>query len=194
MTVDTANSTSPASHRSKLKLYFELTRLHKFPAGSLLVFWPCAWGLTMAAYRNSMPPAELILKLIGYLVGSTLLHNAACIINDICDIDFDRQVERTKTRPLASGAVSVFEAVLLLVVHLIVCLWMLSWTNNSAWTWGLVGIFPLHGLYPLMKRWTDWPQAWLGLAMNWGFTITLSSESDRLILPIFVPFVTGCVW
>ncbi|TFK45743.1 UbiA prenyltransferase [Heliocybe sulcata] len=191
--VKTANGSPQPLHRSKWRLYYELTRLHKFPAGSILVFWPCAWGLTMAAYRSAMPPVELTVKLIGYLVGSTLLHNAACIINDICDIDFDRRVERTKSRPLASGALSVYEAAALLVGHLVICLWMLSWTKGAAPLWGIIGVFPLHGLYPLMKRWTNWPQAWLGLAMNWGFTVAWTSELGRLPLYIFLPFVVGCV-
>jgi 4-hydroxybenzoate polyprenyltransferase len=100
--------------RSKLQAYWELTRLHKFPAGSDLVFWPCgmiqiatpvspiylhnllAWGVTMAAFYVALPPKELAILLVGYALGSTILHSAACILNDICDRDFDRQVGKSE--------------------------------------------------------------------------------------------------
>jgi 4-hydroxybenzoate polyprenyltransferase len=155
--------------RSKLQAYWELTRLHKFPAGSDLVFWPCAWGVTMAAFYVALPPKELAILLVGYALGSTILHSAACILNDICDRDFDRQVERCKNRPIASGDISVLEASIFLILVTLPCLVMLSLTNQAALLVAIPGIIPLHALYPLMKRWTNWPQLWLGFAMNWGF-------------------------
>ncbi|EPQ52932.1 hypothetical protein GLOTRDRAFT_45519, partial [Gloeophyllum trabeum ATCC 11539] len=99
--------------------------------------------------------------------------------------------ERTKTRPLASGAISLNEALICLLLHLIACAWMISWSNSVAQGFALFGVFPLHALYPLMKRWIDWPQAWLGLAMNWGFTVAWAGETGRMDLSLFIPLIIG---
>lgn len=126
----------------------------------------------MAAYTTQLPPKNLLIQTVAFLFGSTVLHSAACVINDICDIDFDRQVERTKHRPLAAGNIPVSGAWKLLFVLTCSCIGMLLLTNPTAAFCGIFGVFPLHALYPLMKRWTWWPQAWLGLAMNWGLPVT----------------------
>ncbi|OCH90316.1 4-hydroxybenzoate polyprenyl transferase [Obba rivulosa] len=168
--------------------YFELTRLHKFPLGNVLVFWPAAWGLTMAARSVSLPPQTFAVETMMFLLGSTLLHSAACVLNDICDRDFDAQVERTKNRPLVTGAISVFGASVLLLCLTFASMAMLLFTNRTAALIGLIGVFPLHALYPLMKRWTNWPQAWLGLAMNWGLPVAWISVTGQInweALPIF---------
>jgi len=151
--------------------FLQLSRLEKFPLGSLLVFWPAAWSLTMAAYQSLMDPRLCALYFLGYLLGSIILHSAACTINDICDKDFDAKVERCKSRPLPSGRASVFGATVWTTLQTLSALYLLRNTNNAAWEVGLYGVFPLHALYPLMKRWTHWPQAWLGLAMNWGIPV-----------------------
>ncbi|KAJ7250755.1 UbiA prenyltransferase family-domain-containing protein [Mycena rebaudengoi] len=168
--------------------YYELTRLHKWPLGSILVFWPSAWGVAMAAYSVELPWQNLLIQTLMFAIGSTLLHSAACILNDICDRDFDRQVERTKNRPLATGVISVTGATLWLLLFVFASIMVLATTNKTAFLYGLLGVFPLHALYPLMKRWTWWPQAWLGLAMNWGFPIgwlAVGGAMDKKILGIF---------
>ncbi|KAH9066140.1 4-hydroxybenzoate polyprenyl transferase [Lactarius vividus] len=144
----------------------ELSRVHKF-AGSMLIFWPCAWGMTMAARPLSLPLNTYAMNLTYGLVGAALLHRGAgCVWNDILDREFDRQVERTKHRPVADGRVSVPGALVFLVIHLVFLLALLWHVNSLAWKLGLVTVFPLAGIYPLMKRVTYWPQAWLGVAMN----------------------------
>ncbi|KZT02375.1 UbiA prenyltransferase [Laetiporus sulphureus 93-53] len=162
-------STNPAGPSpSWWRPYWELARMHKFPAGSILVFWPCVWGYLLSPGSAGLSPRELTVHIFALLVGSTLLHSAACTINDICDIDFDRQVERTKNRPLVTGAVSIFGATVFLALQVLVFFAMLASVNQTALLCGTFGVFPLHAFYPLMKRITWWPQAWLGLAMNWG--------------------------
>ncbi|KAI0946644.1 hypothetical protein AcW1_010058 [Taiwanofungus camphoratus] len=169
------------SKPSLFRSYFELNRLHKFPTGTLFVFWPCAWGLTMAAYAKGLPPSKLATLIFSYFIGSTIVHSAACVINDIFDRDFDRQVERTKMRPIASGDISVFDATVFLILQITVILCMLSFVNPLAFRLSLIGIFPIHhGLYPLMKRWTNWPQAWLGLTMNWGLIVAWVAVMDSM--------------
>jgi len=185
---------SAAASKSTWQHYFELTRLHKFPLGNILIFWPAAWGLTMAARATSLSLRALTMETISFLLGSTLLHSAACVLNDICDRDIDAKVERTKNRPLVTGAVSVYGAVCLLFILTSASLAMLLLTNRTAALCGLVGVFPLHALYPLMKRWTWWPQAWLGLAMNWSFPvawISITGEANSAIIPVFF-FGTIC--
>ncbi|EJD42199.1 UbiA prenyltransferase [Auricularia subglabra TFB-10046 SS5] len=148
--------------------YWQLARMHKFPVGSNLVWWPTVWGWLLALPER--PDAWTLTKyIVAFMVAGTVLHSAACTINDICDVDFDRQVERCKNRPLVSGAVSIPAAWVFLLAQTGAFLWMLSYAGNeTAWWCGAFGVFPLHAFYPLMKRWTNWPQAWLGLAMNWG--------------------------
>jgi len=85
-------SSPPTPTKPLWRLYLELTRLHKFPLGSILVFWPSAWGLTIAAYSVGLPARSLAVQTLMFALGSTLVHSAACVINDICDVDFDRQV------------------------------------------------------------------------------------------------------
>ncbi|KAG6906662.1 hypothetical protein DXG01_012719 [Tephrocybe rancida] len=192
-----------ADPKSKFRLFFELNRLHKFPAGIELVFWPCAWALAMASYHTSRPFNVFLGDLVFYAFASTLVHSAACVLNDICDRDLDAQdsydkppvvLERTKNRPIASGAISVNEALVCLTIEVVIGLAMLVYPGDPfkhdlpcvKFIIGLIGIFPLHGLYPIMKRYTNWPQAWLGLAMNWGFVVVwvyLVPEDRTYILP-----------
>ncbi|KAJ7734760.1 UbiA prenyltransferase family [Mycena maculata] len=184
---------TPAIEKSQWYNYYELTRLHKFPLGSILVFWPSAWGIAMAAFSGDLPIDQLLVQTFMFAIGSTLLHSAACILNDICDRDFDRRVERTKHRPLATGVISVTGATIWLLTFVIASLATLALSNRSAFLWGLIGVFPLHALYPLMKRWTWWPQAWLGLAMNWGYLVGWISVTGKMNNEIVGIFFLGTV-
>ncbi|KAF8077624.1 UbiA prenyltransferase family [Lyophyllum atratum] len=161
---------------SQFRLYFELNRLHWFPAGTALLFWPAAWALTMASYRTSKPIADYAYDLAIYLFATTLVHSAACVWSDICDREIDSQ-ERTKNRPLACGAISVKGAVIMLLLELSIAIALLTCISDPfVIALGAFGIFPLHALYPLMKRVTNWPQLFLGgfvarFTMNWGFVV-----------------------
>ncbi|KAI0739190.1 UbiA prenyltransferase [Daedaleopsis nitida] len=175
--------------------YFQLTRLHKPFMGNTLMFWPCAWGLTIAARATALPLATYAERLLWFAVGSMLLHSSACVLNDICDVDFDRQVERTKDRPLPSGLVSMRGASILCAALLVPALYILSRCDTLGIAMGLLGVFPLHALYPLMKRWTWWPQAWLGLAFNWGIPVAWISVTGAMPPPaIWVLFLGGVCW
>ncbi|KAG6915308.1 hypothetical protein DXG01_012231 [Tephrocybe rancida] len=166
------SSSSVKDPRSTFQLYLELNRLHLFPVGSDMLFWPCGWTLAMAAYRTSRPLNAFLVDLALYIFASTLIHSAACVINDICDRELDAK-ERSKKRPLACGALSLSEALTCLTIEVAICIAMLAYTQDPVLIRaGLVGLFPLHGVYPLMKRVTNWPQAWLGLAAGWGSVVT----------------------
>ncbi|PCH39563.1 4-hydroxybenzoate polyprenyl transferase [Wolfiporia cocos MD-104 SS10] len=175
--------------------YWQLARMHKFPAGSILIFWPCAWGYVLGAHGNRPEPLELAYILAACFIGSTILHCAACTINDICDVDFDRQVERSKNRPLVAGTVSMPAAWAFLLLQTAVFFGILSFANKPAFFCGAFGIFPLHAIYPLMKRITWWPQAWLGLAMNWGLPTAwlIAAPQDVRSVPMWtLTFGTFC--
>jgi 4-hydroxybenzoate polyprenyltransferase len=133
----------------------------------------------MIAYKLNMDFDDLLYHGAACIFAGTLVHSTACVINDICDIEFDMKVERSKGRPLAAGHVSVRGAWMLLALMTSACLYFLSHLNHHAMIFGLFGLFPLHGLYPFMKRWTWWPQAWLGITMNWGcIVVWLSIKPD----------------
>ncbi|KAG6829030.1 hypothetical protein H0H87_012835, partial [Tephrocybe sp. NHM501043] len=171
--------------KSKALLILELNRLHKFPAGIDLVFWPCAWALAMASYHTSRPFDLFLFDFVLYGVASTLVHSAACVLNDICDKDLDAQ-ERTKNRPIACGAITIKEALGCLIVEVIICLAVLAYMQDLLkFVIGFMGIFPFHGLYPLMKR----------LAMNWGFVVVwvhLVPDDNCYILPSIFFLGTVC--
>ncbi|KAI0261390.1 4-hydroxybenzoate polyprenyl transferase, partial [Gloeopeniophorella convolvens] len=173
----------------------ELSRIHKF-AGSMLIFWPYAWGMTMAARSLSIPLNAYVFNLVYGLAGAALLHRltysgAGCIWNDILDREFDKQVERTKHRPIADGRVSVPGALVFLLIHLVLLTALLWPINSLAWKIGLATVFPLPGVYPLMKRVTYWPQAWLGIAMNMIALVAWSALHAKLA-PAAGALLAGC--
>jgi 4-hydroxybenzoate polyprenyltransferase len=132
------------------------------PIGWWLLYWPCAWGIALAG--GAVERWDLLLWL---LLGSIAMRGAGCVYNDIVDRDLDRQVERTRSRPLASGITSLKAAWIWLGILCLVGL--LVWFQIN-WTARLValGSLALVAAYPFMKRITWWPQAWLGLVFSWG--------------------------
>jgi len=138
-----------------------LARLDR-PIGWWLLFWPCAWGVALAG--GAIERWELLLWL---LLGSIAMRGAGCVYNDIVDRDLDRQVARTRSRPLASGAVSLRAAWIWLGLLCLVGLAVWLQINGTAKLMAL-GSLALVAAYPFMKRITWWPQAWLGLVFSWG--------------------------
>ncbi|KIJ05980.1 hypothetical protein PAXINDRAFT_121913 [Paxillus involutus ATCC 200175] len=180
---------------SKLRLYLEVSRLHNFPVGSERVFWPCAWASTSAAYRTAATFDVLSFHVLALGFVCIFLHSAGCVINDILDVECDRRVERTKSRPLPSGELSLGSALMFLAALTGGGLLGLSLTTPAAFRIALFAIFPLYTLYPLMKRWTNWPQAWLGLTMNWGIFVawTWMAEMHDYYTPT-VLYAGAWVW
>ncbi|KAF9230820.1 UbiA prenyltransferase family-domain-containing protein [Melanogaster broomeanus] len=159
----------------KWQLYMQLCRLDDFPLGTAFVFWPSAWAATLAAYRYATAFDVLVLHVLTLFGLCTLLHCAGCVINNILDVDYDRQ--RTKSRPLPSGNISMRSAVALLVVLVMGSLLFLILASPDPFRVGLFSIV-LFTLYPLMKRWTNWPQAWLGLTMNCSIFVGWASVGE----------------
>ena len=166
--------------------FIDLIRLKK-PIGFMLLFWPCAWGLTLA-YDFKEDLENYFLYLILFFLGAVLMRSAGCVVNDILDKEFDSKVFRTKNRPIASGNVSIklgiFYSLLLCLLALLVLLNFNLFTIILA-----LASMPLAFTYPLMKRFTYWPQLFLGITFNFGIILGWTAIKEQIdILPIVLYF------
>ena len=170
----------------QLNLFIELIRLKK-PIGFMLLFWPCAWGLTLVYDFNDNLNVYLF-YLILFFLGSVLMRSAGCIVNDILDKEFDKKVSRTKDRPLASNKISISVAIIYVLILCFLALIVLL--NFNIFTIALaLGSMPLAFTYPLMKRFTYWPQLFLGITFNYGLILGWTSISGQLnVIPIIFYF------
>ena len=175
---------------NQLNLFVELTRLKK-PIGYMLLFWPCSWGLTIA-YDFSSDLKTYFFYLLLFFLGSVLMRSAGCIVNDILDRKFDKRVFRTKDRPIASGKISVKLA---LLYASILCLFafMVLINFNFFTIFIALASMPLAFTYPLMKRFTYWPQLFLGVTFNYGLLLGWTSIYEEInILPLI--FYLGAIF
>ena len=175
---------------NQVKLFIELTRLTK-PIGFMLLFWPCAWGLTLA-YDFSSSLNKYFFYLILFFLGSVLMRSAGCIVNDILDKELDAKVFRTKKRPIASGKISltlaIFYSLILCFLALLVLLNFNKFTIILA-----IGSMPLAFTYPLMKRFTYWPQLFLGITFNYGLILGWTAIKGQIdIMPVI--FYIGAIF
>ena len=175
---------------NQLKLFIDLTRLRK-PIGFMLLFWPCAWGLTLA-YDFSSSLNNYFLYLILFFFGSVLMRSAGCIVNDILDKEFDAKVFRTKNRPIASEKVTITQGIFYALVLCFLALLVLI--NFNLFTIILaMASMPLAFTYPLMKRFTYWPQLFLGITFNYGLILGWTAIKGQLdIIPII--FYLGAIF
>ena len=175
----------------KIQIFIQLTRLNK-PIGLMLLFWPCLWGLTLGYYFNS----ETIIYfkyIILFFLGSVLMRSAGCIFNDIVDKDFDKKVERTKNRPIASGKISVLESFIYIVLLCLIALLILLQFNKLTIVLGM-GSMILAFTYPFMKRITYWPQLFLGLTFNWGIIMGWTALTNNISLEPFLLYASAIFW
>ena len=176
---------------NQLKLFIDLTRLKK-PIGFMLLFWPCSWGLTLA-YDFSLNLNKYFFYLILFFLGSVLMRSAGCIVNDILDRKFDAKVFRTKDRPIASGKVSVNLAIIYSLVLCFFALLVLLNFNSSTIILAL-GSMPLAFTYPLMKRFTYWPQLFLGITFNYGLLLGWTSIHSGFNLAPIILYLGAIFW
>ena len=175
---------------NQIKLFIDLIRLKK-PIGFMLLFWPCAWGLTLA-YDFSSNLNNYFFYLILFFLGAVLMRSAGCIVNDILDKEFDKKVLRTKNRPIASDKISIKLAIFYV---LILCFFaLLVLLNFNTYTIILaLGSMPLAFTYPLMKRFTYWPQLFLGITFNYGLILGWTAIQNEIdLLPIL--FYLGAIF
>ena len=176
---------------NQLNLFIELTRLKK-PIGFMLLFWPCIWGLTIAYNFNSNLLNYFFYSFL-FLAGSILMRSAGCIVNDIADKNFDKKVERTKDRPIASGKVSVKLALIYSVVLCFIAFLVLINFNKFTILMALASM-PLAFTYPLMKRITYWPQLFLGITFNYGLILAWISILNEISLVPIIFYLGAIFW
>ena len=158
----------------------------------MLLFWPCAWGLTLA-YDFSTKLNNYFFYLILFFLGAVLMRSAGCIVNDILDKEFDKKVFRTKNRPIASGKISVKLAILYVIILCSLALFVLLNFNNFTIILALLSM-PLAFTYPLMKRFTYWPQLFLGITFNYGLILGWTSVKDQIdVVPILI-YIGAIFW
>lgn len=156
--------------------------------GTYLLMLPTLWTLVLAA--GGWPAPRLVAI---FLAGSFLMRSAGVILNDLADRSFDRQVARTKTRPLASGELSPGQAVTLLGFLLLSASGLLYFLEPLVWRLAPIALV-LAALYPFSKRWIDVPQAVLGLAFGWGTIMAWAAVQGRLAGPVWLIFVATAMW
>ena len=174
-----------------IKLFIELTRLNR-PIGYMLLFWPCLWGITIAYDFNSELTKFYFYTLL-FLLGSILMRSAGCIVNDIVDKNFDKKVERTKKRPIASGKVSIKLAVFYSFVLCGLAFLVLINFNKFTILMALLSM-PLAFTYPLMKRFTYWPQLFLGITFNYGLVLAWISINNSINLVPIIFYFGAIFW
>jgi len=159
---------------ARLDAYEKLVRLDK-PIGILLLLWPTLWGLWLAA-APARPPLALTWL---FILGTVLMRSAGCAINDYADRDFDREVERTKMRPLAAGAISPWEALAVAALLALAAFGIVLTMNRLTIALAFAAL-AIAAIYPFTKRFFWMPQAWLGVAFGFGIPMAFAAELDRV--------------
>ena len=171
--------------------YLRLSRADR-PIGTWLLYLPCLWAVVLAANDGGFRRWDIWLA-VSCGIGAFLMRGAGCTWNDISDRDFDAQVTRTRSRPLPSGQVSVRGAVVWMVAQALVAALILFSYNWLAVGLGVASL-ALVAIYPFAKRFTWWPQVFLGLAFNWGALLAYAAQDNRLGWPALILWLSGIAW
>ena len=163
------------------------------PIGTWLLLLPCWWGLALAIHGSQTSPLQAVWYGVLMGIGALAMRGAGCTWNDITDRDFDGKVARTSTRPIPAGDVTVKQALAFIVLQALVGLAVLSQFTLYA---GIVAVASLGvvAIYPFMKRFTYFPQAFLGLAFNWGVLVSGALLMDRIAPEIILLYIAGISW
>src|SRR5438552_2824819 len=170
--------------------YLRLGRLDR-PIGSWLLLLPCWWSLGLAAVHAGLPVN--VWHVVLFFVGAFAMRGAGCTWNDIADRDLDAKVERTRSRPIPSGQVSVAAAAVFLGLQALVGLTVLVQFNRFAIATGIASL-AIVAIYPFMKRLTYWPQIFLGFAFSWGALMGWAAAFGRLDAPAYLLYAGSIAW
>ena len=174
-----------------LKIFINLTRLNK-PIGFMLLFWPCSWGLAYA-YNLNQDLNIFLYYLLLFFLGSILMRSAGCIFNDIVDRNLDKEVQRTKQRPIAAGKISIKKSFFYIISLCALAFLILIQFNLLTIILGL-GSMILAFSYPFMKRITYWPQLFLGLTFNWGIIMAWTAINNNISYEIITLYISAIFW
>ena len=158
----------------------------------MLLFWPCSWGLAFA-YNENQNLNLFLYYLILFFLGSVLMRSAGCIFNDIVDKDFDKKVQRTKDRPIASGKISVIQSLVYVLIIILIAFLVLIQFNILTIILGMSSML-LAFTYPFMKRITYWPQLFLGITFNWGIIMAWTAINNYVNLEIIILYISAIFW
>ncbi|MEQ6201769.1 4-hydroxybenzoate octaprenyltransferase [Sulfitobacter sp. HNIBRBA2951] len=172
--------------------YLRLSRADR-PIGTWLLLLPCWWGLSLAMLYDGQAAWFDLWIFVGCAIGAFLMRGAGCTWNDISDRKIDAQVARTRSRPLPAGQVTVTGATIWMVVQALVSFAILLSFNAAAIRLGVLALIPV-AIYPFAKRFTWWPQMFLGLAFNWGALLAWTAHTGRLDAPAVVLYLAGIAW
>ena len=171
--------------------FLRLSRADR-PIGTWLLLLPCFWGIALAALEGGFRRWDVWLA-VSCAVGAFLMRGAGCTWNDISDRHLDASVARTRNRPLPSGQVNVRQALIWMVIQSLIAAVILFSYNRLAILLG-VGSLGLVAIYPFAKRFTWWPQVFLGLAFNWGALLAFAAHSGRIDGPAVLLYGAGIAW
>ena len=176
-----------------LQPYLRLSRADR-PIGTWLLLLPCWWGALLGALAVPETAGWLTVWIfLACALGAFLMRGAGCTWNDITDRDLDPLVERTRNRPLASGQLGVREALIWMAVQAVASFFILLTFNSAAIALGIIALLPV-AIYPFAKRFTWWPQVFLGVAFNWGALLAWTAQTGSLGLPAVFLYLAGIAW
>ena len=174
-----------------VKIFIDLARLNK-PIGFMLLFWPCSWGLSYG-YKTNNDYSLFIHYLFLFFLGSVLMRSAGCIFNDIVDRNIDKKVKRTRERPIPSGKITVNKSLFYVLALCVLAFFILIQFNFLTIALGL-GSMILAFSYPFMKRFTYWPQLFLGLTFNWGLVMAWTAMNNNVSQEIILLYISAIFW
>ncbi|REC55887.1 4-hydroxybenzoate octaprenyltransferase [Rhodosalinus sediminis] len=172
--------------------YLRLSRADR-PIGTWLLLLPCWWGLTLGILATGSARPHDLWIFAGCAIGAWLMRGAGCTWNDVTDRDIDGGVWRTAGRPIPSGQVSVRGAILWMCAQALVAFAILLTFNTAAIALGILALLPV-AVYPFAKRFTWWPQVFLGLAFNWGALLAFTAHTGALAWPAVALYLAGIAW
>ncbi|OPX55660.1 4-hydroxybenzoate polyprenyltransferase [Oceanospirillum multiglobuliferum] len=173
--------------KKQLPLYLQLMRVDR-PIGTYLLLWPTLWALWIAA--EGFPKWDVLLI---FILGVIVMRAAGCVINDYADRNFDGKVERTRNRPLATGAVSAKEALTLFFILCFIAFLLVLLTNSLTIMLSFGGVL-LAALYPFMKRYTHLPQVVLGAAFSWAIPMAYAAQTGTVPIEAWLLFCANLLW
>ncbi|MBV7377356.1 4-hydroxybenzoate octaprenyltransferase [Maritimibacter dapengensis] len=172
--------------------YLRLSRADR-PIGTWLLLLPCWWGLLLGMGQTGTFSWHDAWIALGCAIGAFLMRGAGCTWNDITDRDIDAGVARTRSRPIPSGQVSARQALAWLVIQSLIAFFILITFNTNAIILGIVALGPV-AIYPFAKRFTWWPQIFLGIAFNWGALLAYTAHTGSLGWPAVALYLAGMAW
>ncbi|MEM1073708.1 MAG: 4-hydroxybenzoate octaprenyltransferase [Pseudomonadota bacterium] len=175
-----------------LRPFLRLSRADR-PIGTWLLLLPCWWGLALSMLHDQRASLHDLWIALGCGMGAWLMRGAGCTWNDVTDRNFDGQVERTRSRPIPSGQTSVKSAIIWMCLQSLLAFGILLTFNTTAILLGILSLLPV-AIYPFAKRFTWWPQVFLGLAFNWGALLAWTAHSGQLEAPAVLLYLAGIAW